>query len=906
MNDATSTDRPGWPTSLLLCLAMLAVGSICGCDALSPADDPNDDPPATDPLNDQVGSGTGQIVGKVMSADDADPIPLGGTRLQAGDAVTHANVDGSFALIGVPAGEVSLLVDGGALQARDGSYGQFRVTLDLAEQEARVIDHPIYLPFVPDAARRDVKPAETTTVGSADGLMLEIPPGAARFEGKEYTGTIAVLQVPIEQLPIPVPESLAEQIDFAVVVQPVDLSFPVPLALSIPVEMDEKGIAGRRYRTLWSLSPETGEYRAKGIATAGSSEIATTLGGMAHSGWHLISTLHVAVPTPCGQESTECLASAEALSALAQALDRDAVAGATTVFGRLEAAMAVRGTAVEDGEKVIDIAAELQGRARQAALTYRDVYRQLADVSELDVAVAGAASTCQATTGCGLRSDFKDGWASTIESAIDRVAGNVEDHTFRFERLAAAVAGLDPFFADEPLSQPGMLEAFDAAAAEYQNAYHGFDLYASPIDAYDDLLADVAVIQDAARQLIDVADAGSGDGTIIAQRACVPYGVTSVDTVADGYATLQPGDDSGKLQEACFVAALQTDSDLASVPSYETDWIERGQIPPTLPLDRHVQREPLSVTDLHAGVLTSETPIHMWTLDIPLRRGAQIAYDATGDAIVALTTDTGVMQLAWRGGFDVINMTNRSSLALQTWRLESGDEVEVPYTLSATTTDTLHDFGSAIVGSFDVHTRAAVVLLEGSASERILLQRSCCDVGSAGFDQRLVGPEGQRVPVVGVGDEDENGQSELYELPADGMYRVVLHAMEGQFADWEVSVHRVPTNDPIRIELDQAVTAEFDDPGEVAVFTFDIATAQAGTITGIASLGVDPVAISLLSPDGTILADDEPLFFDGSSFSTRVLSFPEPGTYELSVHTPTDAATKLGTATFRIEAIPIS
>ena len=124
--------RPYPPvTFLLLLLLMLPFG----CMNQPPTAPVGDDPAATDPLDNRVGSGTARVSGSVRSAHAEEPLPLGGVRITAGDAVSYSNADGSFVLLGVPAGTPQLFVDASLLRTGDGHYGQFLTPLALVEND---------------------------------------------------------------------------------------------------------------------------------------------------------------------------------------------------------------------------------------------------------------------------------------------------------------------------------------------------------------------------------------------------------------------------------------------------------------------------------------------------------------------------------------------------------------------------------------------------------------------------------------------------------------------------------------------------------------------------------------------------------------------------------------------------
>jgi hypothetical protein len=252
-------------------------------------------PEPVDPLAARPGTGTAQLIGVVKSAEGETPLPLGGVRLSLGDAQAYSNVDGSFTLSNVPAGPQPFAADGSGVQAGDGKYAQFFTSLNLAEEEKRVLERPVYLPFVPNASQRTIVPDGVTTATSGDGVTVEIPAGGARRSGQPYEGPIAIVNVAPDRTPIALPSRFEGRARAVLTIQPAGIDFPVPVRLTVP---ESSGDATSVFRSLWSLDGQSGEFVSDGVGKHDRGRITTTAGGVRVSGWHFFTELELSVRDP--------------------------------------------------------------------------------------------------------------------------------------------------------------------------------------------------------------------------------------------------------------------------------------------------------------------------------------------------------------------------------------------------------------------------------------------------------------------------------------------------------------------------------------------------------------------------------------------------------------------------------
>jgi hypothetical protein len=868
----------------------------------------NGPPPApVDPLAARPGTGTAQLIGVVKSAEGETPLPLGGVRLALGDAQAYSNVDGSFTLSNVPAGPQPFAADGSGVQAGDGKYAQFFTSLNLAEEEKRVLERPIYLPFVPNASQRTIVPDGVTTATSGDGVAVEIPAGGARLNGQPYEGPIAIVNVAPDRTPIALPARFEGRTRAVVTLQPAGIDFPVPVRLTVP---ESSGDAKSVFRSLWSLDGQNGDFVSDGVGKRDRGAITTTAGGVRVSGWHFFTELELSVREPCPDENADaargCLAAAAALLRDAQSADAVRVPGARTLFGRLDAALGSLQSSPSQADTVRQITATLVPTARDGAGEYQTLYRGLGDLEGLSIGIAQLRVVCKDVVVCTGDADALTAGVDDFETRLADAAANVQQYASRYDRLGAATAALAPFYADaQPLTTEA-LSAFHGVAQEFNRAYRDFAPFASPVDAYDALVDGLHRLEQTASAMVSAVSLLSGaddlGGATTLQRVCDRMGATRVAIATDGVASFDFGESNGRLNEECLIVALNPSLQLTSIPVAETKFVEALRSSGWLALTAGIETHALPPGEFESGTLTAEAPVHLWTLHAPQRQGLRAAFAADAPALAGLSTPDGAVAVARRGGFDVVNLTNEESFAFEVYAADIDADEKVPYAFSMTPNPTLLDFGSPIEGAFDVATQAAVILFDGQKGQRVAVERPCCDPGGTMFSYALLAPDGSVAPRADFQAQAPGTGDEAFDLQQTGIYRLLVTPFEGEFPAYTMVVHLAPTTQVSPYPLGTEATAVIEQIGEAITYTFVAGAGQTATIEGLSTGGPTPVLVTIIGPDGAKVVESEPLYFDGSSFATRTHVLPADGTYTISFSAGLSADSSLGSFTFRVTA----
>jgi len=888
-------------------LALVAVASssvllLSGC-TITPSQ-----PPAEDPFADHPGSGTATVSGFVKSAEGETPLPLGGVKLSLGDAVAFSNVDGSFTLTTVQAGPQPFIVDGTTAKSGDGAYGQFATTLSLNEEQVLAIERPIYLPFIPLTARRTVVPDAVTTVMSAEGVELEIPPGAARLDGESYEGEIAIVTVAADRTPLALPARF-DSARTVLTIQPIAIEFPVAAKLTVPA--DDTPAGRLSYNTLWTLDGKRGDFVGDGLAQRKGDSFVTVAGGIRTSGYHLLTGLQLELREPCPDADNEedaraCLAAAARTLDAVTALPAPAIAGSQTLFGRFDAALravspAPRATRATVGD-IIRITTDMYPLAVDSVRKSQTLYRDLTDWDAVSLSATQARAACAAAAAC----DPKSGAGvltraeKELETHLAKAQDNVARFASRFDRLSAALESLQPFYASGEAPTSGERAGFTGAAAEFDGAYRDFVSFASPADAFDELVGALGGVEGAARELVGAVSVPAGDDAgALLQRVCTDRGATSVGAVSGGFAGARLGEASGRLHEECAVVAIDEKRGLGSVPFRETQLFSTMRPPYQLALAGHIAERALPEAEPQSGTLTENSPVHRWTLKVEARHGFHAAFESDGAALAGLA-GAGAVQLARDGGFEVVNLSDAESFSYLVLGTDLRGGGTATYALSGTAMDGLFDFAGPVSGAFDVNTRAAAILFDGSAGDRVVVERKCCDPSGALFAFSLLEPDGAAATRVDFVQETPGTGDEAFELSQDGLHRVVLSPFAGQFADYELVISRAAAAKAKPIDPGTDTTVALDEVGATAAYTFVGGAGQIAVIEGVASSGVSQIEYTLIGPDGSTLSTGKTLYFDGSSFATREEALPTEGTYRLIFSLRLNGDTLVGTFTFRL------
>ena len=909
----------------LVTLLFVVLLPLAGCGVNPGGDDPNDDP-AGQPLEDAVGSGTARVTGKVLSTSGENPLPIGGAVLVLGDAVSHSNVDGSFVLLGVPAGRQAFRVDGNEVVAGDGFYGQFASELIVTGGEDLVLDRPVYLPFVSYGAATTVQLDGTTVVrGRSSGddtfALLEIPPGGARLKGAEYNGAISLHLTPVERTPVELPGRFAERAGVIVSIQPVDVEFPVPVRLSIVASQQDSTQADHLW-SLWSFEPSEADYVNRAVGRRDGGMIATSAGGVRGGGWHFFTDLAVELVEPLtdadAEDACACLSARLEVLAQAQELARLEMPGARTVLGRLNVSLAKGASSnAAEAANVLTLSSNLYAQAREALTAYQELYVQRLTpqaLADLQTAVALARGDC-GILDAPLPEDDEISYAvaeAQLEAALARVQAYVEQDAVNFERLRSAVTALEPFYQTLNPALDDSLDQFRFAARGFNDAYAAFTEYSSPVDAYDALVADLVLLEESARTLVELMSepaAGAGATGARLVRVGGARGTTQVNFAdARGEAELQLGperDADDAYAEASMIVALDPARALCSLPVRESTFaedLEQRGAPVIIGLTRAVAQGTLTMGVPVAGELTSEAPLHVWRFDARAREGVHADFAALGQAVAGLATSDDLVQAAGYSGFDVANLTDGGALAVHVLAPATEGAAPVPYQLAVSLRDELFDYDEPVTGSFDVTTRVAAVLFEADAGERIYIEKAT----SGPYTYQLLGPDGAFVTRSDYQNAVAGQGSETFDITMAGLHRVIVTPDAGRFGLYDLTIHRVASLTPQVYLPGTVATGVIDQVGQVSRFTFAVEDDYRAALVGISATEIDPAYFTLAGPEGAGVLEEGLLYFDGSTFATRTLELLPAGAYELAFRAPFEAVSLTGSFSFRLDLLGVT
>lgn len=152
-----------------------------------------------------------------------------------------------------------------------------------------VIDRPIYLPALDVASGQTIDPTRDVTVTTENipGAAVTVAAGSLMDqEGNPFTGVLSITEVPTDLTPAALPPNLSP--DMVVTIQPGEMVFTTPAALSLP---NTAGYAPGTQMDLWSINPETGDFDKVGVGqvSADGSVIETIEGGIRNSSWHFFA-----------------------------------------------------------------------------------------------------------------------------------------------------------------------------------------------------------------------------------------------------------------------------------------------------------------------------------------------------------------------------------------------------------------------------------------------------------------------------------------------------------------------------------------------------------------------------------------------------------------------------------------
>ena len=152
-----------------------------------------------------------------------------------------------------------------------------------------VIDRPIYLPALDlenNTQTTDSNGDITVTNSALDAQVFVAANSLIDQDGNPFTDPLSISEVPPELTPAALPEGLSP--DLVVTIQPGEMSFTTPAALTLP---NTEGWAPGNEMDLWSINPTTGDFEivGKGQVSEDGQTIATIEGGIRSSSWHFFA-----------------------------------------------------------------------------------------------------------------------------------------------------------------------------------------------------------------------------------------------------------------------------------------------------------------------------------------------------------------------------------------------------------------------------------------------------------------------------------------------------------------------------------------------------------------------------------------------------------------------------------------
>ncbi|NNG03294.1 MAG: hypothetical protein HKM95_04250, partial [Inquilinus sp.] len=248
----------------------------------------------TGPAPDGIPALTGRLLDAV-AAEQGQTLPVVGATVEiAGSGVTAtSDAQGYFTLSSLPHGEQVVAIDGAtATAAPDGApYGGLSKTVRLVAQVGNDVGDVFFLPRIDLTTAQTYDPLGTTPVtvdNAALGTTLTVAAGSATRGGAAFAGTITVSDAVVGQAVALLPPHI--QPCSAVSIQPADLLFDPPAAISLP---NGDGLPVGALVDIWALDPASNTTAIVGVGqVATASRIDTLSGGVPGGG------LVFAVPRP--------------------------------------------------------------------------------------------------------------------------------------------------------------------------------------------------------------------------------------------------------------------------------------------------------------------------------------------------------------------------------------------------------------------------------------------------------------------------------------------------------------------------------------------------------------------------------------------------------------------------------
>ncbi|MEC7276949.1 MAG: RHS repeat-associated core domain-containing protein [Bdellovibrionota bacterium] len=201
-----------------------------------------------------------------------NPLPGVTVTLLASGQSAVTDGTGSFQIPDPATGDQILRIDGSsvpvAIRGEDKEYSAVNISVSLGNLQLNILDRPIYLvPVMKDGSETKIENGLGAVVTSsfAPGVELDIPSGVTRFPNGGNSGSINMMEIPVEVTSI---EPLEVAVpDTVVALEPSGLEFTEPVQLTLP-NINE--FPAGMQAIILSKNSKKGIWEIDGIATVSS------------------------------------------------------------------------------------------------------------------------------------------------------------------------------------------------------------------------------------------------------------------------------------------------------------------------------------------------------------------------------------------------------------------------------------------------------------------------------------------------------------------------------------------------------------------------------------------------------------------------------------------------------------